>query len=143
MSAAGIATIERMSIKENHLFCDDSPTPMALMMKGMMTALSEPGIMASATFLNNVSLSRSLESRDARGIISIMGVMGVLPSLFIAAFMPALTKRFDKFEILMVGVAGQTVMSIVTFFVGYENKVLFLTCMLIRWMFFRQRLESG
>ena len=54
------------------------------------------------------------------GMVSIMGVMGVLPSLFIAAFMPALTKRFDKFEILMVGVAGQTVMSIVTFFVGYD-----------------------
>ena len=70
------------------------------------------------------------------GMVSIMGVMGVLPSLFIAAFMPALTKRFDKFEILMVGVAGQTIMSIVTFFVGYENKVLFLACMLIRWIFF-------
>ena len=69
MRAAGIATIERMSIKENHLLCDASPTPMALMIKGMMTALSDPGIIDSATFLNSVSLSRSLESLDALGII--------------------------------------------------------------------------
>lgn len=70
------------------------------------------------------------------GMVSIISVMLALPSLFVAALMPALTRRFDKFHLLMVGVVGQTVMNVVCFFVGYENVTVFLILMLIRCIFF-------
>lgn len=70
------------------------------------------------------------------GMVSIISVMLALPSLFVAAVMPILTRRFDKFHLLMVGVVGQTVMNVVCFFVGYENVTVFLVLMLIRCIFF-------
>lgn len=53
-----------------------------------------------------------------------------------AIAMPLLTKRFDKFHLLMVGVIGQTVMNVICFFAGYENVGVFLVLMLIRCIFF-------
>lgn len=70
------------------------------------------------------------------GMVSIISVMLALPSLFVAAAMPLLTKRFDKFHLLMVGVIGQTVMNVICFFAGYENVGVFLVLMLIRCIFF-------
>lgn len=70
------------------------------------------------------------------GMVSIISVMLALPSLFVAAVIPALTRRFDKFHLLMVGIIGQTVMSVVCFFAGYENVTLFLILMLVRCIFF-------
>ncbi len=66
------------------------------------------------------------------GMVSIISVMLALPSLFVAAVMPALTRRFDKFHLLMVGIVGQTVMSVICFFAGYENVTVFLVLMLVR-----------
>lgn len=70
------------------------------------------------------------------GMVSILSVLLALPSMFIAMFMPKLTKRFDKFHILMTGVIGQTVMCVVCFFVGYENTTAFMACMILRSIFF-------
>lgn len=70
------------------------------------------------------------------GMVSIISVMLALPSLFVAATIPVLTRRFDKFHLLMVGVIGQTVMNVVCFFAGYENVPVFLVLMLIRCIFF-------
>lgn len=70
------------------------------------------------------------------GLIGAISVMLALPSLFIAIFMPTLTRRFDKFHLLMAGVIGQTVMSAVCYFAGYDNLTLFLILFLIRSIFF-------
>lgn len=70
------------------------------------------------------------------GMVSIISVMLALPSLFVAAVMPALTRRFDKFHLLMVGIVGQTVMSVICFFAEYENVTVFLVLMLVRCIFF-------
>ena len=70
------------------------------------------------------------------GMVSILSVLLALPSMFIAMFMPKLTKRFDKFHILMAGVIGQTVMCVVCFLVGYQNSTLFMLCMVLRSIFF-------
>lgn len=70
------------------------------------------------------------------GMVSIISVMLALPSLFVAAAIPVLTRRFDKFHLLMVGIIGQTVMSVVCFFAGYENVTVFMALMLIRCIFF-------
>jgi len=70
------------------------------------------------------------------GMASILFLLITLPSLVVALFIPTLAKRFDKFLLLMAGVVGQTVMCIITFFVGYQNTTLFLILMLVRSIFF-------
>lgn len=67
---------------------------------------------------------------------SIISVIVTVPSLIIALFMPALTKKIDKFVLLMIGVAGQTIASIISFFVGYEDNTMFLIFMLLRGIFY-------
>ncbi len=70
------------------------------------------------------------------GMVSVLTLFIALPSLFVAAFMPLLTRRFDKFHLLIVGIAGQTVFSVVCYFAGYENFNLFLVLMGVRSVFF-------
>jgi len=60
----------------------------------------------------------------------------VLPAMALGALMPTLTKKFDKFHLLLVGIIGQTVMSILSFIVGYNNQVLFFGMMLVRGIFY-------
>lgn len=96
------------------------------------------GIMAlSFTSMTNAVLNYfAIWCLGDMGMVSIISVMLALPSLFVAALMPALTRRFDKFHLLMAGVIGQTVMNVVCFFVGYENVTVFLILMLVRCIFF-------
>jgi probable glucitol transport protein GutA len=70
------------------------------------------------------------------GMVSVLSLIIALPALAIGVLMPVLTKRFDKFHLLIFGVIGQTVMSIVCFFAGYQNFVLFIVLMTIRFVFF-------
>lgn len=70
------------------------------------------------------------------GMVSVIALILSVPALALGVFMPALTRRFDKFHLLMVGVIGQTVMSVVCYFAGYENRALFLALMTVRGVFF-------
>ncbi|MDR1272072.1 MAG: glycoside-pentoside-hexuronide (GPH):cation symporter [Clostridiales Family XIII bacterium] len=69
-------------------------------------------------------------------MVTIISLFLALPSLAIGVLMPQLTKRFDKFHLLMVGIIGQTVMSFVCYFAGYENFTIFIVLMGIRSIFF-------
>lgn len=70
------------------------------------------------------------------GIVSTLSLFTILPALVIGLLMPLLTKRFDKFHLMIVGAVGQTVMSIVCYFAGYQNFTLFLVLMAVRGIFF-------
>ena len=70
------------------------------------------------------------------GMASAVSLIIALPALVVAVVLPMLTKRFDKFHILMFGVVGQLVMSVVCFFAGYKNVPLFLGLMVVRSVFF-------
>ncbi len=70
------------------------------------------------------------------GMVSVLSLLIALPALVMGALMPLLTRRFDKFHLLMTGIIGQTAMSIVCFIAGYQNFVLFMVLMAIRSVFF-------
>ncbi|MDL2250009.1 glycoside-pentoside-hexuronide (GPH):cation symporter [Lachnospiraceae bacterium OttesenSCG-928-J05] len=70
------------------------------------------------------------------GMVSVLSLFIALPSLVMGVLMPVLTRKFDKFHLLMVGIIGQTVMSVVCFLAGYENQVLFFILLGVRGIFF-------
>ena len=100
------------------------------------------GIMVlSLTSMTNAVLNYfAISCLGNLGMASAISVVIALPSLAVAVVLPSLTKRFDKFHILMVGVAGQMVMCVVCFLAGYENVPLFLGLLLLRSVFFGMQL---
>ncbi|MDR1734504.1 MAG: MFS transporter [Oscillospiraceae bacterium] len=70
------------------------------------------------------------------GLVSILSAVLAAPALVIGILMPTLTKRFDKFHLLMVGIVGQIVLGLVCYAVGYENLPLFTAIMAFRSIFY-------
>lgn len=58
-----------------------------------------------------------------------------LPLIVVALFIPKLTKKFDKFLIYMVCVAGIGVCSIAMFFTGYSSLIVFCVLMFFKGCF--------
>jgi probable glucitol transport protein GutA len=70
------------------------------------------------------------------GMVTVISLFIFLPQLAMGVVMPQLTKRFDKFHLLMFGIVGQTAMSVVCYFAGYEDFILFIILMCARSVFF-------
>ncbi|MDD4849444.1 MAG: glycoside-pentoside-hexuronide (GPH):cation symporter [Gemmiger sp.] len=62
----------------------------------------------------------------------LMNMLPMVPALIIGTLAPAITKRIDKFTLYMVFLVGNCLFSVIIFFVGYSNVVLFLVCHTIR-----------
>ena len=50
----------------------------------------------------------------------------------VSALVPVLSKKWDKFQVLCVGLAFAIVMDVVTYFVGYDNIVLALVMIMLK-----------
>lgn len=61
---------------------------------------------------------------DAAGKGTIMTLMGVLPMLILALFIPLLTKKIDKFHLYVGGLIWYIVFSTIQVFLPYSNFVL-------------------
>ncbi|MCL2557430.1 MAG: MFS transporter [Treponema sp.] len=58
------------------------------------------------------------------------------PMIILSILLPALTQRFDKFHILLVGVIGTVVLNVISFFAGYTIPWVFYSLTLLRGVFF-------
>ena len=70
------------------------------------------------------------------GMVATITMFLALPALVIGALMPQLTKKFDKFHMLIIGIIGHNIFNIIIFFVGYQNLTIFYLLMLARGIFF-------
>lgn len=52
--------------------------------------------------------------------------------IVVSAVVPKLSKKYDKFKVLCVGLAFAIVMDVVTYFVGYSNLVVALICIMLK-----------
>lgn len=59
-------------------------------------------------------------------------VAAMAPALIVALIMPALSKRIDKFYIYIASIAAFAVVSVVQYFVGYENMAALYAVMIFR-----------
>lgn len=66
---------------------------------------------------------------------TVMAFLAV-PALVLAILMPTLTKRFDKFHILMFCAVANAVVSVAQYFIGYQNMTLFYAVFLLRGVFY-------
>jgi Na+/melibiose symporter-like transporter len=70
------------------------------------------------------------------GMTTYIMIYIAIPALVMAAATPLLTKRFDKFHLLIFGIVGSASMSIVCFFAGYENFTVLSVLLIARSIFF-------
>lgn len=59
-------------------------------------------------------------------LYALVMMASMIPMLLVSVFLPALTKKIDKFHIYMCGLIITMVLSIVSYFVGYSNFGVFI-----------------
>jgi Na+/melibiose symporter-like transporter len=68
-------------------------------------------------------------------LVSIVVMAFYLPAVIIAGFMPLLTRRFDRFHIFIFSAIMHGIISVVSYFAGYENLALCMILLIIRGIF--------
>lgn len=67
----------------------------------------------------------------AEAATALLGIT-ILPMVLLAGFVPALSKRFGKFNLYVFSVIWYIVFSLIIYFAGYENYPLFMVLLLLR-----------
>ncbi|MDR2888284.1 MAG: glycoside-pentoside-hexuronide (GPH):cation symporter [Lachnospiraceae bacterium] len=93
-------------------------------------------ILSVTSMTNTVVAYFAIYNLGDMGMITSLTLFMTLPAIAIGVIMPALTKRFDKFHLLMFGVIGHNVLNVIIYFVGYQNMTIFNILMLVRGIFF-------
>ncbi len=94
-------------------------------------------MMLSITAMTNTVIAYfAINCLGDMGMVTSITLFMTLPAILFGVFMPLLTKRFDKFHLLVCGIIGHNVMNVIIYFVGYENMTVFNVLMLIRGIFF-------
>jgi probable glucitol transport protein GutA len=93
-------------------------------------------VLSITSMTNTVLVYFAVYNLGNMGMVSVISLAISVPALILAVIMPLLTKKIDKFYLLMTGVIGQTVMSVVCYFAGYQNLILFIVLIVVRSVFF-------
>lgn len=62
----------------------------------------------------------------------LLTAISALPALVLAVFIPTILKKIDKFKFFVICNILSAAISFIIFFVGYENKTIFITLAIIR-----------
>lgn len=81
---------------------------------GSMAVASSWGLYIARYCLQNESLQ------------SVTSILSMVPTIVLGMFVPALTKKFDKFKIYYYATAACCIMNLVTYFLGYSNITVYL-----------------
>ncbi|MDR0400571.1 MAG: glycoside-pentoside-hexuronide (GPH):cation symporter [Treponema sp.] len=65
-------------------------------------------------------------------IMSLLSLLGTIPVMILSALIPALTKKMDKFTLLLIATGGAIMLSILLFLTGYANLPVFLVINTLR-----------
>lgn len=84
-------------------------TLIAMVILGLSSVEQKMAIYLGRVCLNNESMS------------TLVGAGAAVSVITVSAVIPSLSKKWDKFHIMCVGLAFAIVMNIVNFFVGYDN----------------------
>ncbi len=87
---------------------------LAFMVSGCLNVVSSWSLYLSRFCLENEAIS------------SITGLLAIAPTLIIGIFLPAITKKVDKFKLYYLGVALSLVFTLARFAVGYHNITTYL-----------------
>ena len=65
----------------------------------------------------------------------ILGILGVVPSVIAALLIPVISKKFDKFKLFFICNTVASVLGLAMYFIGWQNKMLFVVLTVIRGIF--------
>lgn len=85
--------------------------------------------------INAVMAYFAVNNLGSLTMMTVIMMMLIIPTVLVGAVMPKLVKRFDKFNLLIAGVIGQVVLGVISYFIGYDNLVLFFIILTIRFLF--------
>jgi sugar (glycoside-pentoside-hexuronide) transporter len=63
---------------------------------------------------------------------SLLSLAGFLPTLFLGILMPVITKKVDKFYIVLGSIIAGIILNIAAYFVGWQNTTVFLILVFLR-----------
>lgn len=65
----------------------------------------------------------------------ILGILSTVPSIVVALLIPVVSQKFDKFKLFFICNTIAAVLGLVMYFIGWQNKLLFIVLMIIRCLF--------
>lgn len=93
-------------------------------------------VLSVTSMTNTVVAYFAVNNLGDMGMVGTMTLFMALPAVVIGVIMPVLTRRFDKFHLLIFGVIGHNALNVIIYFVGYQNIAVFNVLMLFRGIFF-------
>ena len=65
----------------------------------------------------------------------ILGILSTVQSIVVALLIPVVSQKFDKFKLFFICNTVAAVLGLVMYFIGWQNKLLFIVLMIIRCLF--------
>lgn len=65
----------------------------------------------------------------------ILGILSTVPSIVVALLIPVVSQKFDKFKLFFICNTVAAVLGLVMYFIGWQNKLLFIVLMITRCLF--------
>lgn len=65
----------------------------------------------------------------------LLGIVGSVPAIIVALLIPVVTKRFDKFKLFFICNTVAALLGIAMYFIGWQNKILFVILTVVRGLF--------
>ncbi len=69
---------------------------------------------------------------DNEGSMTLVAALTLVPGLLVAVFIPAMTKKIDKFHLYFWSTAANALLGVLTFFIGYRNFYLLMALIVLR-----------
>ena len=148
-TAVGVAVVSAVLMffmsrfaKERYINKDDDEVTIASMIRyvkdNKYLGIGFLGIMVLSitSMTNTVTAYFAVHCLGSMEAVATLMLFLALPALVIGALMPAITRRIDKFHLLIVGVIGHNLINVIIYFAGYENRTLFYALMTVRGVFF-------
>lgn len=65
----------------------------------------------------------------------ILGILSTVPSIVVALLIPVVSQKFDKFKLFFICNTVAAVLGLAMYFIGWQNKILFIVLTVIRSLF--------
>ena len=116
---------------------DDEPSLLQLIglvarNKYMLIFYGSVLITGSTAIGTTLSMYFSRYALGDEGLMSLVSLSVLFPTIVIGLFIQVLLKKYDKYTLYTFGLIGNIVMTIIAFFVGYQNFYLYILMQLLK-----------
>ena len=81
---------------------------------------------------NSLGMYIARYNLQAEPLMALLSLLSFIPGVLMGALIPVITKRIDKYAVLMVCIIGTIALNTIAYFVGYSNLTLFMALLFIK-----------